>query len=89
MKKHLLLLLLFPLLLLTSCNTRVLGDYSHIHIQVNAGEPIYHYEIKSWKSWIIGSSAGGIEVQLKDGTSMFINGGYILYNSEKCPICNK
>lgn len=87
MKKVKLLLTLPAVAMLSSCNMRLLGDYSfnHIHIQVNAGEPIYHYEIKSWTN----SDDDGIEIQLKDGTSMFVNGGYILYDSEKCPICEK
>ncbi len=66
---------------------KLIGDYSfnHIHIQLNANEPVYHFEIKSWTE----SSDDGIEIKLKDGTSIFVNGGYILYDSSKCPLCEK
>lgn len=86
MKKVKLLLILPVVAMLSSCNMRPLGDYSfnHVHIQMNANEPIYHFEIKSWTN----SSDDGCEVQLKDGTSMFLYGSYILYDSDKCPICN-
>lgn len=74
-------------LLTTGCNMRLVGDYSfnHIHIQMNPGEPVYHFEIKSWTD----SEDDGCEVKLKDGTSMFVYGSYLLYDSDKCPLCNK
>lgn len=87
MKSKIRLLLLLPLMLLAGCNHNMIGTYNfdHIHVQVNAGEPIYHFEVRSWTD----SEDSGIEVKLKDGTNMFVNGGYVLYKSDKCPLCNK
>lgn len=86
-KLKLFLLAVLTTLSLTSCNMNLIGAYSfnQIHVQLNANEPAYHFEISSWTD----SNDNGIEVKIKDGCSMFINGGYVLYKADKCPLCGE
>ncbi len=81
--KKLKLLLLLPLLLLTSCNKQLFDfnlKFNRIHI-FDTGEC---YEITSWNDYADGDQ---IQVKLKTGETVLIGAGvkFVLIDTVDCP----
>ena len=60
------------------------GCYQRVHIQLNVNHSIVHDKVISYKF-----ATHGTFVQIETERSGWIamNDGFMLYNSEKCPIC--
>lgn len=89
MKKLLAVILLA--LTLTGCDeTNILssgsGQYKYIHIQFVSGTNPVHDEIKHYTYC---GSGTFVQVETKTYGWIALNDGFMLYNSDRCPICNK
>jgi len=75
------------LLLLTSCNMQIIGDFSYSHIYLETYKTEGQcYDITNWTD-----SNTGIEVKTKEHGTLFLSEGtYILVgDSDKCPFCSE
>lgn len=89
MKKLLLSLLTIVSLGLTGCsqNNQVgNGNQSYTHIHVQIGDKVMHDEVISYAyDW----DGTVVEANTKTYGWIMLSNGFLLYNSDKCPLCNK
>ena len=86
MKKLLGIISVVLLLVLCSCGNVNIGwgsySFHYVHVQMY-GENCVHFKVSSWKN-----DDGGIELSTVDhGTILLGDGTYMMYDTEKCPIC--
>ncbi len=87
MKKLLFGLLAIASLSVTGCSTNQdnsMGSYSfhYVHVQMYGSEPC-HFKVTKWKD-----DDGGIELKLEEHGSVLLGDGtYMMYDTEKCPLC--
>lgn len=89
MKKLLVSLLALASLSLAGCdgqtNQVAVGhSYAHVHLQIE--DKCVHDDVISYAFDWDGTM---VEVNTKTYGWVMVNGGYLLYNSDKCPLCNK
>lgn len=83
MKK--ILLLALTTLALTSCDDGMTAKYKKVHIQMDGGVPI-HCQVLEWGSASYCSS----EIKTQEyGWVIVSSENFMMYSTDKCPICNK
>ena len=89
MKKLLLTLLTISALSLAGCNetnqtANGQQSYKHVHLQME--DKCMHDDVVSYAFDWDGTM---VEINTKTYGWVMVNGGYMLYNSDRCPLCNK
>lgn len=88
-KKLLASLLAITCLCLTGCDdgnqtTHGSGKYTHVHVQLS--DKVFHDDVVAYNYKYEGTA---VEINTKTYGWIFLNNGFMLYNSDKCPLCNK
>ena len=60
------------------------GSYAHCHIQI--ADKIVHDDVIAYNYKYEGTA---VEINTKNYGWIFMNNGFMLYNSDRCPLCNK
>lgn len=89
MKKLLFALLTIASLALAGCNDtnqtqNGKQSYKHVHLQLE--DKCIHDDVTSYAFDWDGTM---VEINTKTYGWVMVNGGYMLYNSDRCPLCNK
>lgn len=89
MKKLFRLLFIILILFLSGCkdgnySRSGSGTYNHVHIQLS--DKAIHDDIETYNYKYEGTA---VEIKTKTYGWIFMNNGFMLYNSDRCPLCNK
>lgn len=92
MKKILITILATMSLSLTGCklnSNRVDNNYyrgfKHVHIQLG-DDKVIHDDVVEYS---YNSEGGTVQLNTKNSGWVMLSGGYLLYNTDRCPLCNK